>query len=151
VVSGMLIVRYGLRQILLMGAILVSGTSLLFAWLAGFSAEIWVFNPGFVDVNIEYSRLLIVITGDNFSNGFAATALVAYMSSLTNRAYTATQFALFSSFMTLPGKIISGFSGRIVDSIGYELFFIYVALLGLPAIILCVMSFRYPDPSVKPA
>ena len=149
VVSGVLIVRFGLRQMLLLGAALVAGTSLLFVWLAQYPAEVWIFNPGFVDINIEYSRLVIVITGDNFSNGFAATALVAYMSSLTNQAYTATQFALFSSLMTLPGKIISGFSGQIVDSMGYEWFFIYVSLLGIPAIFLCLLIFRYPDPSVK--
>lgn len=147
VVSGILIVRFGLRQMLLLGAVLVASTNLLFVWLAQYPAEIWVFRPGFIDFGIEYSRLIVVISGDNFSNGFAATTLIAYMSSLTNQAYTATQYALFSSLMTLPGKMISGFSGQLVDSIGYELFFIYVALLGIPSIILCLLIFRYPDPT----
>ena len=62
--------------------------------------------------------------------------LVAYLSSLTNKTYTATQYALFSSLMTLPGKFISGFSGLVVDGYGYLEFFVVAAMLGIPAILL---------------
>ena len=72
----------------------------------------------------------------------AATALIAYLSSLTNKAYTATQYALFSSLMTLPGKFVSGFSGMIVDGYGYAVFFVVAALLGLPAIALVLWLAR---------
>ncbi|MEE8286942.1 MAG: AmpG family muropeptide MFS transporter, partial [Gammaproteobacteria bacterium] len=65
-----------------------------------------------------------------------------YLSSLTNRAYTATQYALFSSIMTLPGKFISGFSGVIVDGYGYVSFFIYAAAIGIPAILLVIYLMR---------
>jgi len=120
--GGIFILRYGLLRPLLGGAILVATTNVLFAVLA-------VSEPGLVS-------LAAVISVDNLSGGFAASAFIAYLSSLTNTAYTATQYALFSSLMTLPGKIIGGFSGAIVDSVGYPLFFIYSGLLGIPAILL---------------
>jgi len=104
---------------------LVSLTNVLFAWLANLGPETY--------------GLAIVISADNFSGGFATSAFIAYLSGLTNRAYTATQYALFSSLMTLPGKFLSGFSGVIVDAIDYPLFFIYAALMGIPAIYLAWM------------
>jgi PAT family beta-lactamase induction signal transducer AmpG len=90
----------------------------------------------------ELSSLAVVISADNLSGGFAATAFIAYLSSLTNRSYTATQYALFSSLMTLPGKFISGFSGMVVDSEGYFTFFIAAAGLGIPAILLVWVLIR---------
>lgn len=127
-VGGLLVVRFGIHRPLLLGAVLVASTNLLFAQLATVGADLgW---------------LTVVISADNFSGGLSSTAFVAYLSSLTNRAYTATQYALFSSLMTLPGKFISGFSGVVVDSSGYFTFFIYAALLGLPAIALALWLVR---------
>ena len=83
--------------------------------------------------------LAFVISADNLSGGIASTAFIAYLSSLTNRSYTATQYALFSSLMTLPGKFISGFSGWVVDSAGYSEFFIVASALGVPAISLVLV------------
>ncbi|MEN8259812.1 MAG: AmpG family muropeptide MFS transporter, partial [Pseudomonadota bacterium] len=80
--------------------------------------------------------LAIVISADNLSGGIATSVFVAYLSSLTNTAYTATQYALFSSLMTLPAKFLGGFSGIIVDSEGYFTFFIFAGLIGLPSIFL---------------
>ena len=81
----------------------------------------------------------MVISADNLSGGIASTAFVAYLSSLTHRSYTATQYALFSSLMTLPGKFISGFSGWVVDVAGYAEFFVVAAMLGIPAILLVLL------------
>ena len=128
-VCGVLVVKWGLMRPLLIGAIAVAVTNLLFASLS-------VLEP-------KVSYLAIVISADNISGGFAATAFVAYLSSLTNRAYTATQYALFSSLMTLPGKFISGFSGLVVDHFGYFEFFVVAAMLGIPAILLVVWLSRY--------
>jgi PAT family beta-lactamase induction signal transducer AmpG len=72
----------------------------------------------------------------------AGSAFIAYLSRLTNTAYTATQYALFSSLMTLAPKFLSGFSGVIVDAQGYIFFFIYASLLGLPAIFLVMYLMR---------
>ena len=121
-VCGVLVVKWGIFRPLLIGAIAVAVTNLFFAGLST------------MEPRVEY--LAVVISADNISGGFAATAFIAYLSSLTNRAYTATQYALFSSLMTLPGKFISGFSGLIVDGYGYFEFFVFAAVIGIPAILL---------------
>jgi len=121
-------VKWGIYRCLLVGAIAVASTNLLFAGLSLLPAEL--------------SYLAVVISADNISGGFAATAFVAYLSSLTNRAYTATQYALFSSLMTLPGKFVSGFSGLVVDAYSYFEFFLIAAALGLPAILMVIIMMR---------
>jgi PAT family beta-lactamase induction signal transducer AmpG len=126
---GVLVVRIGLLRPLLIGAILVASTNLLFSLLASTGAAA---TPGVV-------WLALVISADNLSGGIASTAFVAYLSSLTHRSYTATQYALFSSLMTLPGKFLSGFSGWVVDSAGYAQFFVLAAALGIPAILLVLL------------
>lgn len=118
--GGILVAKYGLSKPLLLGAVMVVITNFLFAWLA-------ISNPSIYG-------LAVVISADNISGGIAVSAFIAYLSSLTNTAYTATQYALFSSLMTLPAKFIGGFSGVIVDQFGYASFFVYAALLGIPAI-----------------
>lgn len=123
---GVLVLRFGLLRPLLLGAVMVASTNLLFALLAG------VHGGGAPPL----TWLALVISADNLSGGIASTAFVAYLSSLTHRNYTATQYALFSSLMTLPGKFISGFSGWVVDSAGYPQFFVIAAALGIPAILL---------------
>ncbi|MBV1880061.1 MAG: MFS transporter [Pseudomonadales bacterium] len=128
VFGGVVVVRYGILKPLLLGAGLVAVTNLLFAVLAATDASLW--------------GLALVISADNFSGGLSNTAFIAYLSSLTNKAYTATQYALFSSLMTLPGKVISGFSGMVVDYSGYVTFFIYAASVGIPAILLVLLLIK---------
>lgn len=131
--GGILVARFGILRPLLAGAILVASTNLLFVWLA-------TSEPRLVS-------LAVVISADNLSGGFATSAFIAWLSSLTNSAYTATQYALFSSLMTLPAKFIGGFSGAVVDSSGYASFFLYAGLLGVPAILLVlVLISRQPPP-----
>jgi PAT family beta-lactamase induction signal transducer AmpG len=87
---------------------------------------------------------------DGFATGFAGTALVAYMSSLTSIGYTATQYALLSSFYALLGKVLKGLSGVAVEQLavgrtlveGYALFFLGTALAGIPALLLCLLLVR---------
>jgi MFS transporter, PAT family, beta-lactamase induction signal transducer AmpG len=126
--GGVLVARYGLMKPLLLGAILVSATNLLFATLAVSKPDL-LFLAG-------------VISADNLGGGIASAVFIAYLSSMTNTAYTATQYAVFSSLMTLPANLIGGFSGLIVDKIGYQLFFIYTSVLGLPAICLVILLNR---------
>lgn len=130
IIGGMLVIRYGVMPILLLGAFLVMVTNLLFALLAILPASTYY--------------LSMVIGADNLSGGLAGSAFIAYLSGLTNRAYTATQYALFSSLMLLPAKFIGGFSGDIVDASGFVAFFIYTAALGLPAIALIIYLIRHP-------
>ena len=126
--GGIMVVKYGLMRPLLLGAIMVALTNLLFALLA-------VSEPNLM-------LLAGVISADNLSGGIATSVFIAYLSSLTNSAYTATQYALFSSLMTLPAKLLGGFSGIVVDSYGYQTFFIYASAVGLPAIILVIILIR---------
>lgn len=122
--GGVLVAKYGLLRPLLLGGILVASTNLLFAALSQFNID----NP-------SLTGLAVVISADNISGGLANVAFIAYLSSLTNRSYTASQYALFSSIMTLPGKIIAGFSGVVVDAHGYFSFFLYAGALGIPSIL----------------
>lgn len=125
VLGGTLVIRYGLMKPLLLGAILVASTNLLFVLLA-------ISEP---DIRL----LALVISADNLSGGIATSVFIAYLSSLTNSAYTATQYALFSSLMTLPAKLMGGLSGLIVESYGYASFFVYASAVGIPAIILVLI------------
>ena len=129
VIGGLLVPRLGLMRVLLLSAVLVALTNLLFAWLATQEAHL--------------TFLAMVVSGDNLSGGMAGSAFIAYLSSLTNRAYTATQYALFSSLMLLPAKFLGGFSGDVVDATDYVTFFICAASLGIPAILLVLYLMRH--------
>jgi PAT family beta-lactamase induction signal transducer AmpG len=130
-VGGVLVIRYGVMRPLLLGAIMVAATNLLFAVLA-------VSKPNLL-------LLAGVISADNLSGGIATSVFIAYLSGLTNTAYTATQYALFSSLMTLPAQLLGGFAGMVVDSYGYTVFFIYASAVGLPAIVLVLLLMRYQN------
>ena len=121
-IGGVLTAKIGVMRTLFLGAILSAATNLLFVWLAGRGHDV--------------SSLIFTISADNLSAGIASCAFIAYLSGLTNAAYSATQYALFSSVMLLLPKFIAGFSGEFVDAYGYETFFIATALLGLPVLIL---------------
>ena len=120
--GGLLAVRYGVMRILWLGGLLAAISNLLFAMLAGMTPESWM--------------LAVVIAADNLSAGIASAAFVAFLSSLTNRAFTAMQYAIFSSLMTLVPKLLAGYSGTVVDAVNYPMFFIGSAFLGLPVLLL---------------
>jgi PAT family beta-lactamase induction signal transducer AmpG len=127
--GGMLSVRYGVMRILFLGAVLSAATNLLFMLLAGMGHNI--------------PMLYLVISADNLSAGLASAAFIAFLSSLTNIRFTAVQYAIFSSLMTLLPKIIGGYSGSMVDSIGYPGFFLMTALMGLPVLVLILVANRH--------
>jgi PAT family beta-lactamase induction signal transducer AmpG len=129
VAGGVLVNRLGVMRILFSGALLAAATNLLFALLAQVGASV--------------PLLVGVVAMDNLSGGLAAAAFVAYLSALTNVQYSATQYALFSSVMLLMPKFLGGFSGLIVDRIGYEQFFALTALMGLPVLLLVWLAARY--------
>ncbi|MGD8174643.1 AmpG family muropeptide MFS transporter [Marinimicrobium sp. ARAG 43.8] len=120
--GGVLVPRYGLLRVLLAGAILAAATNLLYSTTALVGNQLWM--------------LVITISGENFCGGLAMAGLIAWMSSLVSSEYTATQYALFSSLMTLPGKVIGGFSGIVAEHVGFFWFFVYSGALGVPAIAL---------------
>lgn len=120
--GGLLTFRYGVMKSLWWGAVLSAASNILFAILAESAPHTMA--------------LAGVIAADNLSGGIASTAFVAYLSGLTSRSLTATQYALFSSLMTVFPKLLAGYSGSLVNVMGYPAFFVFSALLGLPVIFL---------------
>ena len=127
--GGWLALRYGTLRVLMLGAAMTVATNLLFIALAT-----W---PG--DLTLLYA----VIGADNITAGLASAAFIAYLSSLTNVSFTAVQYAIFSSLMTLFPKLLGGFSGQAVDAFGYGTFFLGAAALGLPVLLLVWLVRRY--------
>ena len=134
--GGVSALRFGYLRTLIAGVIMKILVIANFATLAYFGPDLRVFGA--------------VMFADNFGVGFAGVALVTYMSSLTSLGYTATQYALLSSAYTYVGKFAKGFSGVAVERLAvgrplldaYGLFFIGAGLLGLPALILCIVLAR---------
>jgi PAT family beta-lactamase induction signal transducer AmpG len=126
--GGLAVARYGLGGPLVFGAVLLAITNLFFAGMAVVGNELWF--------------LFITIGADNFAAGFTGTIFIAYLSGLTHIEYTATQYALFSSLMTLPGKLLAVGSGFIVEAIDWFGFFIYASAMGIPGIFLAVIVVR---------
>ena len=120
--GGILVSKYNTMRILALGAILAACTNLAFML--------------FSYIGNSLPMLTLVISLDNLSAGIATAAFITFMSSLTNVAFSATQYALFSSIMLLFPKFIAGFSGLYVDMFGYNIFFLSTALIGLPVLAL---------------
>jgi MFS transporter, PAT family, beta-lactamase induction signal transducer AmpG len=125
-IGGVMSMRLGVMRVLMLGAVLSAASNLLFAWLGTRGHDL--------------TALVWVISADNLSSGIASAAFIAYLSSLTNINYSATQYALFSSMMLLLPKFIAGFSGEFVNTYGYSTFFIGTALLGLPVLVLVALA-----------
>ena len=127
--GGILSLRFGIMKILYVGALLTVATNLLFMLLSVYGYNI--------------SLLYFVISADNLSAGIASAAFVAFLSRLTNVSYTAMQYAIFSSLMTLIPKITGGYSGSIVENIGYTNFFFIASLLGIPVLLVMFFTNKY--------
>lgn len=127
-VGGALSMKLGVMRVLMLGAVLSAASNLLFAGLASRGHDL--------------SALVLVVSADNLAGGIASAAFIAYLSSLTNISYSATQYALFSSLMLLLPKFIAGYSGVFVDNFGYSAFFIGTAVLGVPVLLLVALASR---------
>ena len=127
-IGGAMALRLGVMRVLMMGAVLSAASNLLYAWLSSRGHDL--------------GALVFVISADNLAGGIATSAFIAYMSSLTNVNYSATQYALFSSMMLLLPKFLAGYSGLYVDHFGYTSFFTATALLGVPVLALVWLASR---------
>ncbi len=127
--GGWAILRFGLAKCLIAATVLIASTNLFFAFIVMTGPEIWA--------------LALTISFDNFAQGFSGTIFIAYLSSITNMSFTATQYALFSSLSVLIAKISASFSGIVQEAIGWFGFFLYAAALGIPSIILSIVVVRY--------
>ena len=132
-VGGAMALRMGVMRVLMLGAALSAATNLLFAWLSGQGHNV--------------HALIFVISADNLASGIASAAFIAYLSSLTNVNYSATQYAMFSSMMLLLPKFVAGYSGVYVDQFGYNSFFTATAMLGVPVLVLVWLASRVQSPA----
>jgi len=123
------IVRYGLARCVVAASVLIVSTNLFFVSM--------------VVAGDKLSLLTMTISFDNFAIGFGSTVMIAYMSSLVNLDFSATQYALLSSVSTFFGKLLAGFSGDIQLAIGWLNFFFYAAATGIPTIILSIVIARH--------
>jgi PAT family beta-lactamase induction signal transducer AmpG len=120
--GGVSVAICGIRRMLLVAAVAVSASNLAFLLMAANPGQPWAFFSA--------------ITADNLSQGLAGTVLIAFMSGLTDPRFTATQYALLVSLANLPGKVVGGFSGYIVEASSYGTFFGLSALSVFPALLL---------------
>ena len=129
-VGGYLIKRFNLTTSLLIGGVGVLVTNLFFALVATLEADI--------------SLLSLIVGLDSFAAGLVGTINIAFLTSLVSKKYTAVQYAMLTSFMMLPGKFFSGFSGMLADyyvsisslQMGWAFFFFTTSAMSIPALIL---------------
>lgn len=134
--GGVISIRFGLMRCLIIGSIFMVITNGAFAWLAT------------VDVP-KTAYLFVTVGADNLAQGFAATVFIAYLSSLTDLKFAATQYAFLSSMFNLIGKALSGFTGIMAEKMGFESFFMFSAALGIPAIILTLIILAFGPDAAK--
>ena len=130
--GGLLATRFGVLPMLMLGAILSAATNLVFILLARIGNDLlWLY---------------LAVAADNLAAGLASAAFVAFLSSLTSISFTAVQYAIFSSLMTLLPKVLGGYSGTLVASIGYPGFFLFTTLIGVPVLGLVWLAGRHLRP-----
>lgn len=120
--GGISVVKIGIERSLLIGILTGSVSNLLYLLLSLYPGNLTIFT--------------LVISGENLAGGFLGAAAVAWLSALVSQRYTATQYALFSSLVTLPGKLIGGLSGFMVSAMTYTGFFVFSTLAVIPALAL---------------
>jgi PAT family beta-lactamase induction signal transducer AmpG len=147
--GGVVVARWGLMRPLIVCAVLAAASNLLFYMVAVDGREILDLgtcrdslclpdNPAAVRRG-DILLLYLTISAENLVGGATGTVLIAYLSSLTNAAYTATQYALFGSLWSFVGKLVASTSGWIIDETSYPFFFVYTAVLGIPAVVLALL------------
>ena len=116
--GGILAQKMRIMRAMMVGAILACVTNLLFVLLT--------LHPG------ELMYMYVAVIFDNLAAGLASAVFIAFLSALTSIRFTAVQYAIFSSLMTLLPKVLGGYSGAIVDNRGYLFFFIFTFAIGIP-------------------
>ena len=151
--GGLLVHRLGPVKSLLAGSLLVMCSNAVYAFFATYSCDLpmacaqtgnWNFLPSHFLARAypDYIGLAGIVTLDNIALGVHGTAMIAFLSSLTSANYTATQYAVLSSLYALPGKLLMGSSGFVVNHLGYGDFYLYTATLSIPGLLLLIWISR---------
>ena len=131
-VGAIMIQKFGLLASLIITGVLQAVSNLAFAYQAASGNDLEV--------------LIFTIAIENVTGGMGTAAFVAYLSSLTNTAFTATQYALLSAFMSLGRNLLSSPSGYVVDAVGWIEFFIISVVIAIPGLLLLLLLMkRYPN------
>lgn len=132
--GGGLVAKWGLRRALIVFGVAQAIANLLYCWLA-FAGK-------------DYALMTTAITVDHLMNGMGTAAFVAFLMTLCDKRFTAMQYAIFSSLMTVPGRVLGGFSGFLQESVGWPGFFLTTIVLAAPAVLLLsVVRIREPAPA----
>ena len=121
-VGGLISIRIGLYKSLFIFGLAQALATLGFTILAIVGNDLYL--------------LMLVISAENLAAGMGYTAYLAFIANMTNKQFTATQFALMTALMSMPRTILSGTSGFIVEALDWELYFVFCSLLAIPALIL---------------
>jgi|TARA_Y100000739_G_scaffold77874_1_gene65951 PAT family beta-lactamase induction signal transducer AmpG len=135
--GGLLVKKIGIKYTLIAGSLLVLVTNLLFSVIALYEKDLYLLG--------------LVVGADSLAAGVVGTANITFLTSLVSKQYTAVQYALLTSFMMLPGKLFSGFSGVLANyfkfeygtEYGWMIFFIFTSLLTIPCLILLLLYARH--------
>ncbi|GJL96346.1 MAG: MFS transporter [Hyphobacterium sp.] len=135
--GGLIAYRFGVLPAMVVGGFITLATNGAYAWLAqtGVPEDAW--------------RAAIAIVGDNIAGGFVGTVFIAYLSSLTDPANAATQYAVLSSIYAFVNKLLAGFSGVLADAVGYVNFFLITASYAIPATLLVIVIMIYGSQAAK--
>jgi PAT family beta-lactamase induction signal transducer AmpG len=148
-----IVAKIGRIRGLLLGSVLIIVSNVFYATYGSYACHIPLecaqsglinFWPSHIDARgaADNIGLSFIVGFDNLALGVHGTSLIAFMSSLTSAKYTATQYAVLSSLYALPGKLLMGTSGFMVDALGYGDFFLYTALLSIPGLLLLMWLSR---------
>ncbi len=129
ILGGLAALRWGVLPMFLLAAVLAAASNLVFVYIAMLGEPV-------------VGALVLAIVVDNLAGGMAGAMAVAFLSSLINREFSATQYAAFTSLTVLLPKLLAGYSGTIVDASGYPLFFVITASMGLPVIVLILKIWK---------
>ncbi len=124
-----LVPRIGLMTSMLLGTAAASASHLSLAWLAGHGGEFWAFA--------------LAVGVDGFAASFATIVLITFMSSLAKAEFAGSQYSLMTSLCAMPGFVLAGFSGLIVEKTGFVAFFQLTSLIGAPVALLCTWLWRH--------
>ncbi|NOZ00501.1 MAG: AmpG family muropeptide MFS transporter, partial [Deltaproteobacteria bacterium] len=146
--GGVLVARKGILKTLLLGGVLQAASNLTYSLLA-WSAPVQPPIP-MAPVQPSLGMFALTIAAENLSGGLASAAFVAYLSSLCNLAFTATQYALLSSLAAFVGKVLASGGGWLADHVSWTWYFALTTLAAVPGLALLIWMIRRYPPQVKP-
>ncbi len=124
--GGWLVPRLGTMASLVVGTVAGSASHLALAWLAAHGDR------------ASFGVFAVAVSVDSFAYAFASIVLITYMSTLCASELAASQYALLTSLVALPGSLLAASSGLVIKRLGFEHFFIGTSLIGIPVALLCL-------------